>query len=123
MKKEINYIPQNEEWRYTSYTKPCWVGSFGHKNAFGTDYTLFELDEWDVDAYAEVKLKPAEKIFRCETHRMRSSQTNAKPLVKINLEKLLVYFLKEDAETADFETVGIKINYINLKTICLQKKN
>jgi len=107
----IRYIEKGNEWRFSGGNVMDFAGNFQHK-LHNSLYVLFELDEFDKNFVENVKLKPNEKIFRFETERAKTARM--KPLIKINLVKGLVYFLEEKAETPIFETVGLKVNFLNL---------
>lgn len=96
------------------------AGFFGHVGHNG-DHTIYELDEFDRNYTSGIVLKPAEKLFRCETDCSKVSKI--KYMVKINFERNLVYFTSQDeqllAAAEDrypvFEKRGMKLRYINLK--------
>ena len=101
---------------YYNYLKPLFIGNFGWKTPQGklADGYLFELDEYDMGLIGT--LKPNEKVFRY-INRM-TAISGSKPLIKINLEKGLLYFLtqNEDYNNDDivFETRGVKASWISL---------
>lgn len=105
-----------EKVNYHDYLKPLFIGNFGWKTPQGklADGYLFELDEYDMGLIGT--LKPNEKVFRY-INRM-TAISGSKPLIKINLEKGLLYFLtqNEDYNNDDivFETRGVKASWISL---------
>jgi hypothetical protein len=105
-----------EKVNYHDYLKPLFIGNFGWKTPQGklADGYLFELDEYDMGLIGT--LKPNEKVFRY-INRM-TAISGSKPLIKINLEKGLLYFLtqNEDYNNDDivFETRGVKASWIRL---------
>ncbi len=110
----IRNITKGDEWRYTGGTFESFAGNFGHKLAHGCVYTLFEIDEFDKKFCENVKLKETEKLFRFETD--KAKRAGQKPLIKINMEKCLAYFLVQDSELPEFETRGVKMEFFNLPT-------
>jgi len=89
------------------------VGSFGWKteNKKMADGYLYKLNDFDKELVKGIRLKSGEKIFRYFT---RSSAIGGmKPLIKINVEKELLYFLK-DSDNIEFETRGIQAIWIAL---------
>jgi hypothetical protein len=108
----IRYIKKGDEWRYTGGTFESFAGNFGHNGANCCVYTLFEIDEWDKKFCENVKLKENEKLFRFETD--KAKKAGQKPLIKINMEKCLTYFLVQDTELPEFESRGVKMSFFNL---------
>jgi predicted ABC-type ATPase len=81
----------------------------------GGDGYLYELDEYDDYLVRRQNLKEGEIIYRYFTR--RSAFTGQVPLIKINIDKGLLYFLKDDDEGLDlieFETKGIPVRYLNI---------
>jgi len=81
----------------------------------GGDGYLYELDDYDNYVVRKEKLKEGEKIYRYFTR--NSAITGQVPLIKINIDKGLLYFLKPDDEDLDlieFETKGIPVRYLNI---------
>ena len=81
----------------------------------GGDGYLYELDEHDDYLVRRQNLKEGERIYRYFTR--RSAFTGQVPLIKINIDKGLLYFLKDDDEGLDlieFETKGIPVRYLNI---------
>lgn len=96
-----------------------WERVLGSVGAFKTalaknDFYIFPLDEYDQDFFKNVRLKPAEKLFRVETE--TSKICGLRPLVKINLENGLVYFLETncDGYLFVFEKRGVKPVWISI---------
>jgi hypothetical protein len=92
------------------------IGSFGWK--IGNRYNeaiLFPLDSFDRNYYSKIPLKDGEVLFRYETDKIKGIM---KPIIKINIDKALVYFNDSDASEKDevkFETRGVKADYIVLE--------
>jgi hypothetical protein len=102
--------------RTISYRENGGVGVFASKLTVLNDCTLYELDDFDKSITKHIKLKDTERIFRYDSDKTRGIY---KILIKINLSKGLLYYLTEDCfngETDDveFETRGIKVNYLKL---------
>ena len=87
------------------------VGEVGLKN-FGSGMFLFELDEFDTSITSHVVLKQGEKVMRYETSTTRIG--GYMPMVKINFEKGLVYFMKENDEVIEFDSRGVKALWISI---------
>lgn len=92
------------------------VGNFELPKDRNTRY-LYDLDEADMDLIkeAKIKLSPNEHIFRMESETTKVGKMT--PLVKLNLENQLVYFLTEKAmEDGEikFSTKGVKAKFINI---------
>ena len=87
------------------------VGEIGLKN-FGSGMFLFELDEFDTSITSHVVLKQGEKVMRYETSTTRVG--GFMPMVKINFEKGLVYFMKENDEVIEFDSRGVKALWISV---------
>ncbi len=76
------------------------------------EYELHVLDEWEKAFFAPVPLERSEKLFRIKTNNTRIA--NIVPLVKIDFERGLIYFIKKrDDEQVHFER-GLKIHYLNV---------
>lgn len=81
----------------------------------GGDGYLYELDDYDNYVVRKQKLKEGERIYRYFTR--TSAIGGMIPLIKINIDKGLLYFLKPDDEGLDlieFETKGIPVRYLNI---------
>jgi hypothetical protein len=80
--------------------------------------TLYPLSDFDREYWANVKLKSDERLFRYESPSTRI--TGMKPVVKINIERGIIYFLKDinsnDDKNLDFETKGTKLKLLQLET-------
>jgi len=89
------------------------IGSFGWKteNKKMADGYLYKLSDFDKKLVKDVKLKSGEKIFRYFNR--TSAIGGMKPLIKINLDKELLYFLK-DSNNIEFETRGVQAIWVAL---------
>ena len=132
MKKDVKFITEEQVLRYMPndyFQKDAlWnkVRSTIDNNKFtgnfysslwqgGGDGYLYELDEHDNYLVRRQNLKEGERIYRYFTR--RSAFTGQVPLIKINIDKGLLYFLKDDEEGLDlieFETKGIPVRYLNI---------
>jgi hypothetical protein len=90
------------------------IGSFGWM--YGKNYNegiLYPLESFDKEYYSHIELKKDEVLLRYRTDRMVKE---AKYLIKINLDKALIYFMSDsdsdDDKNPKFETRGIKAEYI-----------
>ena len=102
----VRYTIDNNKFAGNFYSS-SWQG--------GGDGFLYELDDYDGYVVGAQKLKEGEKIYRYFTR--RSAVSGIKPLIKINIDKGLLYFLKPDDEDLDlieFETKGIPVRYLNI---------
>jgi len=74
---------------------------------------LYPLDEFDREFYSHLKLRDGQKLFRMETDKMRGK---FKPLVKINMDKMLIYFMEDsdDEKNPTFNSLGTKLVYLNI---------
>ena len=132
MKKDVKFITEEQALRYmpNDYFQK---DAFWNKVRFtidnnkftgnfysslwqgGGDGYLYELDEHDDYLVRRQNLKEGERIYRYFTR--RSAFTGQVPLIKINIDKGLLYFFKEDEEGLDlieFETKGIPVRYLNI---------
>jgi hypothetical protein len=105
------YITQENAHRFFGSQRKNYVGSFGHKFNNST-YVVTALEAEDAVLIEGVQLKEGEQVFFIQTDRMKLA--GLKPLVKINLDRHLVYFLVEGAEEPIFESRGVKMSYLNL---------
>lgn len=89
------------------------AGNFKIKEHKEDTYFYF-LDEFDRNLVKDIPLKPYERIYR---YISRSSAIGGySPLVKINLDKNLIYFANIGEfgdESISFQTQGLKPQYIN----------
>ena len=104
-----------EKVKYYTSSDELFMGSFGwitpsKKSAEGY---LYKLDDYDINLLKDIKLKDSERIFR---YLNRTTAIGGMvSLIKINLDKELVYFLA-DSENDEivFETRGVPARYIAL---------
>ena len=69
---------------------------------------LIKVTDSEMEYFKDIPLKPGEKLFRYSNATTKAGKIM--PLVKINTEKKLVYFLKDnDYHKICFETRGIKL--------------
>ena len=92
------------------------VGNFGWKtpsNKLGDGY-LYTLDDYDKDLVKSIsiKLNEGERIFRYLNR--TTAIGGMTPLIKINLDKGLLYFPKEEGDKVFFDTRGVKALWINI---------
>jgi len=97
------------------------IGSFGWK--YDKKYhegILYPLDSFDKEFYSHIKIKNDEVLLRYRTDRMLKGE---KYLIKINLEKALIYFMSDsysvfgiDDKNPKFETRGTEAEYIALSS-------
>jgi len=103
---KVRYTIDNKKFAGNFYSS-LWQG--------GGDGYLYELDDYDEYVTGRENLKEGERIYRYFTR--RSAITGQVPLIKINIDKGLLYFLKPDDEGLDlieFETKGIPVRYLNI---------
>ncbi len=90
----------------TRYSTFSW--RYGKNNHEGN---LYLLSDYDAAMYRIVPLKQGEVIYRFTTENMNGLFF---PLIKVNADKKLAYFLTErahDEDVCEFEGKGIKINW------------
>ena len=113
----IRVISKDKEYALHGYSHDDFAGNFELPIARNTFvlYNLGDKDKKFVARFTDIKLKPSEKIFRYETETTKIG--GMMPLVKINVDKGLVYFLTEDAnknDVVEFEAKGNKAKFINI---------
>jgi hypothetical protein len=90
------------------------IGSFGWNYGTYNEGILYPLSDFDKKYYSHLKLKDGEVLLRYKTERMISS--SGKYLIKINIDKGLVYFLDDSNEDDDknptFDSRGTKLEYL-----------
>ena len=110
---QVRVVKKNEGNYWYRRTEGA-IGSFAWR--YDKNYNegiLFPLDKFYSDFYKNVKLKQGEVLFRYETDRMMGRM---QPLIKFNLDKSLIYFgVDSDEDEPNFETKGIKAEYIVLE--------
>jgi hypothetical protein len=88
------------------------IGSFGWiVDKKYNEGVLFPLDEYSKDFYEHLKLKSGEVLYRYQTDKMMGK---FEPLVKINLDKKLVYFVEDsdDEKNPVFNSRGTQLDYV-----------
>jgi hypothetical protein len=95
------------------------VGNFGwklDKNSSSrqsiADGYLYKLDDYDESLVKNIKLKQGENIFRYFNR--TTAIGGMTPLIKINLDKGLLYFPKEERDKVFFDAKGVKALWINI---------
>lgn len=91
------------------------IGSFAWR--YDKNYNegiLYPLDDFDREFYSHLKLKESEMLFRYKTDNMLGMFF---PLIKINLDKMLVYFLEDsdDDKNPTFDSRGTKLEYLAIE--------
>jgi len=109
---------------YKTDDKPYYFRRYNNAiGAFGWVYEkkynegiLYSLSDFDKEYYSHVKLKNGEHLFRYRTDIMIKGYQY---LIKINLDKSLLYFMSdtnsEDDKNPVFDTRGIKAEYITVQ--------
>jgi hypothetical protein len=92
------------------------IGSYGY--IYEKRYLegiLYPLDDFDKEYYSHLKLKDGEMLFRYKTERVKFDWYF--PLVKINLDKMLIYFLEDtdDDKNPTFNSRGTKLEYLAIE--------
>lgn len=92
------------------------VGSFDIEGWKGDDGYLYMISDFDKEYWKDVPLKENEMLFRYESNATKAG--NYFLVIKINLEKGLIYFLEDlysdDDKNLKFETRGVKPLYISM---------
>ena len=92
------------------------VGNLGYRYGLGNRkyknvyLYLYDLDDYDRAAYAHIPLKKGEKLYRFRTDRTYRAEPRSAILVKINVDRDLLYFMTEESADRDdpvFQTRGI----------------
>lgn len=113
---KVNFVDTKDtssNWYFSRFAEA--IGSFGWVyNGKYNEGILYAFDDFDKEYYSHLKINPSERIFRYTTDRMIDG---AKHLIKINIDKGLIYFLSEENSPLDdknirFESRGIKAEYI-----------
>lgn len=91
------------------------IGSFAWIDGTYNEGILHPLDDFDKKFYSHLKLKEGEVLFRYKSLRITSEWYF--PLVKINLDKMLVYFLEDsdDDKNPTFNSRGTKLEYLAIE--------
>jgi hypothetical protein len=80
---------------------------------------LYPLSDFDKKYYSHLKLKDGEVLLRYKTERMIPS--SGKYLIKINIDKGLVYFLNDSTDDDDknpiFDSRGTKLGFLSIDEI------
>ena len=113
----VKYVKDEDKYKHSWGRISGSVGEFDIKDSNKWWYgTLYPLDDFDKDYWKNVALKPSERLFRYETYTTKTS--GIRPVVKININKGIIYFLKDldsdDDKNLDFETKGIKLKLLQL---------
>lgn len=114
--KAIRFVDSTNNRLNPHTKKPSYVGkhvgSVNWKAAKGVGADLWEVLPSDV---GNVSLKKNEAIFRYTTYTTQVG--DMAPLIKINLEKGLIYFLTDKAKEEDkiqFESKGTSVDYLTI---------
>jgi hypothetical protein len=121
--KKLRFVKDSEKYNTSWGRLGDAIGEFDIKDSnkwwFGT---LYELDDFDRKYWSGVKLKPDEMLFRYETY--TTKVTNIRPVVKIKIDKGIIYFLKDldadDDKNLVFETRGVKLKFLQLHEKIMQ---
>jgi hypothetical protein len=117
MKFQPTLIEKGQEYRYTGGATERFAGNIGYKfeNSY-VEYTIHSIDDFDKDWTSDYKLKLGEVFFRCRS-RVSDISCPGGFIVKVNIERGLIYFLSlhgQESDILDFERKGIKLNYLNI---------
>jgi hypothetical protein len=120
----INWINKDQE-RTQSWSRKAnidgmeCIGAFDIKNWKGDYGYLYRLDDFDKDYYKAVPLKKNEMLFRYTSDATKIGKFF--PIVKVNLEKMLIYFLEDLYATDDknlvFNTKGVKPRFMSVSNV------
>lgn len=111
----VQFHSEDQQHRFIDGDMENFAGGMAHKNSGrNNNYTLFNLDSFDIEYTKDVKLKENEILFRFQTD--KSKLFGIKPLVKINVKNAMAYFLidMDNDEKIIFERKGNKMWYCNL---------
>lgn len=113
--RTVRTIPSTAKHQYG-----LWVGNFAPSSwRAGSHADLCELDSFDQELIADVKLKDSERVFRyvADNMIMSDGRVHMSPMIKVNLQNGRCYFLTQDASEGGaiaFERKGIVCRWINL---------
>jgi ribosomal protein L21E len=118
----VKFVKEGEQYKnswgrkgFKEYHGNC-IGAFDLKE-WKHDYGfLYELNDFDKKYWSDVPLKQNEMLFRYESDATKIG--GMLPVIKINLEKGLIYFIEDlysdDDKNLKFETRGVKPLFISL---------
>jgi hypothetical protein len=106
------YASRNDGANYWFYRTKGAIGGFGLKGT-AHEFSIFPLSDFDKDYVKDVKLKSGESLFRYDTDKSRGI---TQPLVKLNPERGLVYFLDPKVSSGEvdepsFDSRGTRMRY------------
>ena len=106
--------PNKSSYYYKRYNGAIGAFAWKYQDKYN-EGILYPISDFDKEYYNHLKLKSGEHLFRYSTDRMKGD----KYLIKINIDKGLVYFMKDankdDDKNPEFESRGVKAEYILLE--------
>jgi|SRR3989304_9764208 len=113
--KYFKYDIVDKNKSYYGQERSDFAGVFGTK--YHMSSVLLNLDSYDIEyVIKDAILKENEFIFRYSNDRTEISKIT--PLVKVNVNKGLIYFLSDnnnDDDTVIFDTKGVQLTFLVLK--------
>lgn len=114
-----HYISKDTDHRLYGRERINFAGNFEFNKSPRTTFVLMHLDEFDNKYISNNLVKPLKEnefIFRYTTDTIKHY---CRPLIKINTEKSLIYFLTPESSEGItnkiyFESRGIKADFLNL---------
>lgn len=115
MANNVEFVKEEDKYKkYWGRKNDC-VGSFDIKGWSDYGY-LYMLNDFDEKYYAHIILKEREMLFRYETEATKIS--GMRPIVKINIERGIIYYLEDlysdDDKNLVFEKRGVKLLFLSL---------
>lgn len=114
---KVTILNKDNSFRYSSATQVPIDMKLGNAMAktHAQQMDLLRLDSHDMDwiSQSDVTIKRNEIICRYRTHNTMVGKMS--PLIKINVDKMLCYFLEEGCtDTPIFQPRGVKLDWLNI---------
>ena len=110
-----NWKPMLPTFDSDNVVGAAWHGTYSSpKHVF-----FYALPKWERDIYSYVKLKKGEKLLRYTSPGIHAATPDVRPLVKVNVERDLLYFMTPqgmEEDRAIFEKRGTKLRDFALYT-------
>jgi len=122
----VTYVDSNDSTKNYFFKRYAGaIGSFAWMfNGRYIEGILYPIDSFDKKYYSHLKLKSGEQLYRFSTERFSNSDryqikpfSENKFLIKLNLDKGMIYFMSDDNDEHDdrnvkFDSKGTKAEYI-----------
>ena len=121
-RKNAGYVKRGSLVRPVKVGSEQWdsqVGVAGWSDRGPRHIYLYDLDAFDKKFYRDVPLKKGEKLFRFVSDSTNFVEPHARYLVKINVDRDLIYFMAEnqplDERMPRFKTRGLKARFLKFE--------